>query len=630
MTGTPDTFFDKENKKACDETNTAAKHELTASQRRYLPLKRAIDIVLSGSAIVVLLPVFCLISVAIKLNSPGPILFRQKRVGKNKEFFEIWKFRSMRTDTPKDIPTHMLDNPDAFITKTGRFLRKTSLDELPQIFNILRGQMSIIGPRPALWNQDDLVAERDKYGANDVTPGLTGWAQINGRDELEIPVKAKYDGEYVRKMSLRMDIKCFLGSIRSVLSHDGIVEGGTGELHKEGGKTAEKILVICQYYYPEPFRITDICEELVRLGKDVTVVTGTPNYPMGEIYPGYEDGKRAEEVRNGVKVHRCKTIPRKTGTINRMKNYFSYPYESKKYIKSLPEDFDVVFVNQLSPVMMAEAGIAYAKKHNKKLVLYCLDLWPESLCAGGISSNSVIYKVFERISRRVYRSADEIFVTSRLFMERLADEFEIAEEKMTYLPQYAEAQFLKLEPKEPEETFHLVFAGNIGAAQSLDTMIEAAKILADQKEYVFHIVGDGTEIESVQHKAEEYGLENVIFHGRKPLEDMPKYYEMADAMIVTLMNDTVLSHTLPGKVQTYMAAGKPIVGAINGETALVLEESQGGYCGKAEDSIALAENIVRLKESGKAAEIGKKNREYYERMFSKESFMGILGNVLKK
>lgn len=192
------------------------------------------DIVLSGGAIVVLSPLLAGISIAIKLDSPGPILFKQKRIGKNKELFEIWKFRSMRTDTPKDMPTHMLNNPDAFITRTGKFLRKTSLDELPQIFNIFVGKMSVIGPRPALWNQDDLVAERDKCGANDVTPGLTGWAQINGRDELEIPVKARFDGEYVEKMGFLMDAKCFLGTIGSVLSHDGVVEGGTGEMKKKG------------------------------------------------------------------------------------------------------------------------------------------------------------------------------------------------------------------------------------------------------------------------------------------------------------------------------------------------------------------------------------------------------------
>ena len=196
----------------------------------YRYIKRIIDILLSGLAIIILSPLLLILCIAIKLDSPGPIFFRQKRVGIHKTYFQIYKFRTMRTDTPKDMPTHMLANPEQYITKTGRFLRKTSLDELPQIFNIFKGDMSIVGPRPALWNQDDLVAERDKYGANDVTPGLTGWAQINGRDELEIPVKAKLDGEYVKKYGFTMDVRCFFGTFLSVLRQDGVVEGGTGSM----------------------------------------------------------------------------------------------------------------------------------------------------------------------------------------------------------------------------------------------------------------------------------------------------------------------------------------------------------------------------------------------------------------
>jgi len=195
--------------------------------------KRIIDIILSACGILMLSPVLLILVVAIKLDSPGPVLFRQKRVGIHKSHFYILKFRTMRIDTPKDMPTHLLQNPDQWITKVGAFLRKTSLDELPQIFNILKGQMSVIGPRPALWNQYDLLEERDKYGANDVMPGLTGWAQINGRDELPIAVKAKLDGEYVEKMSFLFDVKCFFGTIVSVLKHDGVVEGGTGTLEKE-------------------------------------------------------------------------------------------------------------------------------------------------------------------------------------------------------------------------------------------------------------------------------------------------------------------------------------------------------------------------------------------------------------
>lgn len=210
------------------------KYRFTAKQREYMKWKRTLDIILSFGACLVLSPVLLLLCIAIKIDSRGPVLFKQKRVGIHKTYFHIYKFRTMRIDTPKDMPTHLLANPDQYITKVGHFLRKSSLDELPQLFNILKGDMSFVGPRPALWNQNDLVAERDKYGANDVLPGLTGWAQINGRDELEIPVKAKLDGEYVRRMSFFFDLRCFLGTFTSVLRAEGVVEGGTGEMRKQG------------------------------------------------------------------------------------------------------------------------------------------------------------------------------------------------------------------------------------------------------------------------------------------------------------------------------------------------------------------------------------------------------------
>lgn len=192
----------------------------------YRTIKRVIDTIAAIAGLILTFPLCLILIVSIKLDSKGPILFKQKRIGINKSYFYIYKFRTMIIDTPKDCPTHLLRNPEIYITRVGKFLRKTSLDELPQIINILRGEMSFIGPRPALWNQEDLISERDKYGANDIIPGLTGWAQINGRDELEIPVKAKLDGEYVEKMSLLFDIKCFLGTIKSVLKSEGVQEGG--------------------------------------------------------------------------------------------------------------------------------------------------------------------------------------------------------------------------------------------------------------------------------------------------------------------------------------------------------------------------------------------------------------------
>ena len=198
--------------------------------------KRLIDIICSFFGILFLGFPMLIIALIIKIEDPGPALFKQKRVGKNKEHFMLWKFRSMRMDTPHDTPTHLLENPEQYILKSGKFLRKSSLDELPQLFNILSGKMSIIGPRPALWNQYDLIEERDKYHANDVLPGLTGWAQVNGRDELEIPVKAKLDGEYVEKLSFGFDLKCFFKTIGAVFKHEGVVEGGTGAMKKDEEK----------------------------------------------------------------------------------------------------------------------------------------------------------------------------------------------------------------------------------------------------------------------------------------------------------------------------------------------------------------------------------------------------------
>ena len=537
----------------------------------------------------------------------------------------------MKIDTPKDMPTHMLNNPEQYITRVGKFMRKTSLDELPQIINILRGEMSIIGPRPALWNQYDLLEERDKYGANDVMPGLTGWAQVHGRDELEIPVKAKLDGIYVKHMSFRMDTMCFVRTIFSVLKSEGVVEGGTGKKENDGATDQvtkkKRILVVCQYYYPEPFRHSDMCEELVKNGYDITVVTGLPNYPMGKVYDEYRRGENRDEIIRGVKVHRCFTIGRKSGAIYRFLNYYSFVFSSKAYIKKIKERYDLVYVHQLSPVMMAEAGILYKKKYNVPLVLNCLDLWPESLVAGGVRKNSIIYNLFLNISKRIYKQADTILVTSKCFSEYFGDKFGIT--NVVYLPQYAEGIFQPEEcKKEADDYINLMFAGNIGAAQSVDTIIEAAKLTKDIQNLRWHIVGDGSEIVRLKNMAR--GMEKVIFHGRKSIEEMPKYYAMADAMLVTMKKDSVLSMTLPGKVQTYMAAGKPILGAIDGETQQIIKDAGCGICGPAEDAIKLAQNVGIFVQQKNKGQFGINAKAYYDQYYDKQLFMSKLKKEFDK
>lgn len=391
-----------------------------------------------------------------------------------------------------------------------------------------------------------------------------------------------------------------------------------------------KILVVCQYYYPEPFRLPDICEAMVQQGHSVTVVTGTPNYPEGVVYPGYEKGAHADEMRNGVRIHRCPLIPRKQGALYRFLNYYSFVYSSHRYLRGLKEDFDVVFVNQLSPVMMAEAALSWAKRNRKKCVLYCLDLWPESLMAGGIGKNSPIYKVFWHISRSIYRKADTILITSMGFRDYFRDVLGIKNQQIRYLPQYAEDMFGTVGAADTEQNgVHYLFAGNVGKSQAVETIVEAAKLVQDDNRIHIHIVGGGISLDSCKALAD--GLDNITFYGRRDVSEMPSFYAKADAMLVTLVDDATLSLTLPGKVQSYMAAGKAVIGAINGETARLVQTADCGSCAPAEDAAALAQILKNgadhpqlLRRQGQNA------RKYYDEHFRKETFMDTLLTVLQE
>ena len=275
--------------------------------------------------------------------------------------------------------------------------------------------------------------------------------------------------------------------------------------------------------------------------------------------------------------------------------------------------------------MMAEPAISYKKKHGTPVVMYCLDLWPESLVAGGVSRGFVIYKVFHRISKRIYRGVDRILITSRLFRGYLKEQFGVEDDKIDYLPQYAEGLFEKQPYKENNGVVDLVFAGNIGAVQSVETIVKAAEKLQGQPVH-FHIVGSGTDLERLQGLAKE--LRNITFYGRRPLEEMPEFYAKADAMLVTLQADPVLSLTLPGKVQSYMAVGKPIIGAIDGETAEVIRRARCGYCGKADDVEGLTKNIELFMGSNEKKQMGENARNFYETYFERHKFMDKLEEEL--
>ena len=390
-----------------------------------------------------------------------------------------------------------------------------------------------------------------------------------------------------------------------------------------------KILVVCQHYWPEPFSVSDLCEEMVRRGHTVHVITGVPNYPMGYIYPEYKHGKGRTEERNGVKITRTFTIGRRKNLIFRFLNYYSYAISSTLFAKRLKEKYDVVFVNQLSPVMMSGAALAYAKKRKIRSVLYCMDLWPASVAAGGVTEKSVIYRFFHWVSSRIYKRADRLLITSQMFRDYFKNQFDIPDDKIEYLPQYALSNFnTVLPPKEDTDHVDLLFAGNIGAVQSLDTVLRAAKLLQDEEKLRWHIVGEGSELENLKKLASQLQLDNVIFHGRKPVEQMPKYYAMADAMLVTLTADPVISLTLPGKVQSYMAAGKPVIAASNGEIPKVIAASGCGFCAPAEDAEKLVEAVKAFLSHPDHQLLGANARKYYEENFSRVKFMDKLEDEL--
>lgn len=899
-------------------------------------IKRGLDIILSFGGLVVLSPLYALIAVAIVIDDPGPVLFTQKRVGKNKEYFKLHKFRSMKMSTPHDVPTHMLENPEQYITKVGKFLRAHSLDELPQIWDIFVGNMSVIGPRPALWNQDVLTAERDKYGANDVKPGLTGWAQINGRDELEILEKARLDGEYVAKMGLWMDIKCFLGSIGVFAHDDSVVEGGTGEMKKVGrtytvGKTDEElighigfgqpvevdlsttkkvlvtgagsyigesfriyaeehygvnfsieavdmldsawrekdfseydivyhvaglahadvgnvddatkakyyavntdlavevcekakaegvkmfvfmssmiiygdsapygkrkvvdghtvpaaanfygdsklqadvavrslatdsfkvlvlrppmiygkeskgnyptlaelakklpvfpnvdnersmlhidnlceflcqimlvkevkegavvlipqnsewtntsqmvkeiggvagkkirllgimkpavfiggkipgkigrlvnkafgnsayaheisvyegldyqkvslkesvertegeycavgndiedkkhILVISQYFYPEQFRVNDICQEWVKRGYKVTVVTGIPNYPQGDFYYGYGYDSKRTETWEGIDIIRLPIKPRKTGAVNLSMNYMSFVIEGRKWVKKTSLKANEVFIYEVSPMTQALVGVWYAKRFGVKCSLYVTDLWPENVEIVLGIHNKIFLGLIGAMVDYIYKRCDFIFTSSRSFIDKIAARG-VSKDKLIFWPQYAEEFYEKVNREGileiPDDgVLNLTFAGNLGTAQGLDVLVSAAAVLKSENVLVrFNMIGNGRyEEELKKHIKNENVEEYFNFIPRQPAEKIPEYFAWSDAALITLSKSEVYSMTIPAKTQSCLACGMPVLVSADGEVQEIIKEAGCGFYSDSGDANGLAKNIEKL------------------------------------
>lgn len=959
-----------------DSTNRKLPSEATFYEKY---IKRALDIVISGTALVVLSPMMIISAVWIFIEDHGNVIFTQKRIGVNKSYFNIHKLRSMKLDVP-DVPTHLLENPEQYILKSGKLLRSSSFDELPQLIDCVRGAMSLVGPRPALWNQDDLIAERDKYGANNVRPGLTGWAQINGRDELEIPDKAAFDGYYVKQLrkssfsGFVIDCKCFFGTFASVLSSKGVVEGGTGELNKNyrnyadgksneelighigfgepvevdkqakkrvlitgtgsyigesfakyakenytenfeidaldmrddawkekdfseydivyhvagiahadvgnvseitkeryysvntdlavetakkakedgvkkfifmssmivygdsapygkkkvvdeqtepvpanfygdsklqadvavreladekfkvivlrppmiygkgskgnyptlanlakklpvfpdvdnersmlyidnlceflcqimlvkevrqkatvlipqnaewtktsdmvkeiakasgkniaefkvmrpavaiGGKVPGKIgglvnkafgnscyaykmskydgihyqmvslhdsivhtegdskepsdkedhtlgsdrkhlLVISQYFYPETFRINDMCQEWVKRGYKVTVLTGIPNYPMGKFFDGYGYTKRRKETWNGIDIIRIPLIPRGSSPIGMMANYASFAISG--FVKNLLSDIkaDYVFTFEVSPMTQALIGCWYAKKHHVTHYLYVQDLWPENVITVTGISNPAVIKPIDKMVDYIYKNTDEIFATSPSFVDAICNrKIPVDREKVHYWPQYAEEFYMPMEKKTvPEipndDSFKIAFTGNIGTAQGLQILPKTAELLKDV-DVKFVMVGDGRYLNEFNKEIHERSVEDkFIMIPRLPAERIPELLAACNAAFLSFQEADLWKMTIPAKLQSYMACGMPVIASAQGETQRVIEEAGCGVCSKIGEAEELSRAIKKMM-CANLDEMGRKSRKYFEAHFEKKQLMNEIDYYL--
>ena len=383
-----------------------------------------------------------------------------------------------------------------------------------------------------------------------------------------------------------------------------------------------KILIACQYYYPEQFKINEICEQLVKDGNSVTVLTGLPNYPKGYIPKEYKWGRKRKEVVNGVQVIRSFEIGRKNGAIGLALNYLSYMVSATFKALLMKKDFDIIFIYQLSPVTMALPGVVLKKRTKKPLYLYCCDIWPESMKNILPNEDSFVFKVVKKFSKYLYSQCDAITVTSKPFINYFTQVHSIPIDRLSYIPQHAEDIGWQLEHSQSEPT-SFVFMGNVGIAQDVECILNAAEMLKATHNFRIHIVGDGTSLGDCKIITKNKGLENfVFFYGHQPIDKMPEYYNLADACLLTMKADNLIGLTMPSKLQGYMAAGKVVIGAINGAAQEIINESKCGICVNASDVKALAAAMREFIENPqKYKDCGKNGRQYYQEHFTKAIFI---------
>ena len=393
-----------------------------------------------------------------------------------------------------------------------------------------------------------------------------------------------------------------------------------------------KILVVCQHFYPENFRINDLCFELRKKGHDVTVLTGLPNYPKGKVLKEYKYFHNRNQVIKGVKIKRCSLIGRGSTVTKMGLNYLWFAVMGTLKALRLHDSYDIVYVYQLSPITMAWPGAAVKHIQKIPMIIHCLDQWPISVTTGPIDKKSLLYKILYNISKWTYEKADIITISSKSFKKYFESELNImaSNKGLIYLPSYAEAEYSQVDNVE-NGVFDIVFAGNIGPAQNCETIVECANFLRKHSDIKFHIVGDGLSKNDCKHLAQRYKLNNIVFHGYHDICEMPKFYALADCFIITMVNNEVVNSTLPAKIQSYMLAGKPIIGAISGEVKDVVTEADCGICTDSGNARELAKIIEdNYKNKQLLAMWGENGKQYYESYFDKDKCICELEKIFNK
>lgn len=568
-------------------------NRFTKKQITYLKFKYKIDRMLGICAAIALLPLFAVLSVLIFLDNPGPVIFKQKRIGNHKTYFQIYKFRTMKTNTPKDVPTHLLENPDQYITRMGHFLRKTSLDELPQVFNIARGELCVCGPRPALWNQYDLIEERDRYGANDIKPGLTGWAQINGRDELPIEVKAKLDGEYVKKLGLWMDIRCFFGTFSAVFAGKGVVEGGTGAMEAAASaenahynrKNRKKILIMTNH----SFMLWQFRRELIReLLKEHTVIL---SMPCGDHV---DDFKKL-----GCKIIHTDVDRRGINPLTDLQLFRRYLY----YLKKIQPDEVITY--SIKPNIYG--GFACRLKN----IPYCVNV--QGL--GTAFQKPLLTRFVVLMYKVALKDAKVVFFENEGNAHVFQEKKIIPVEKQKVLHGAGiNLDYYGYQPYQENKQIHFLFVGRIMKEKGVDELFYAAKRL--KKEYKDQVIFDmvGFFEDEYEFEVKQLQKEGVIeFHGFQ--EEVRSYYKDSQCVVLPSYHEG-MSNVLLEAASTGRAL---ITSNIPGCREAVIDGESGYLCAvkDKEDLYRKMKQYIELSAEDRAA-MGKAGRMWMKKTFDKK------------